>query len=204
MQNDHGPCNFARHKSLPQVWRYMFDRPSGWGKCLRRNGWPKLYLFTEWISDNRIQLRKIKYYFVPVKHNTISHTKGTKTKVKRRPYINLSPPPPSAGYICWWNRVSIGSDDGLSPDRLPNYYLNKYWKIVNWTIGNKIQWSSNRNKKTFHLWKCVWNCRLRNSGRFAQGQMCVKLTNDNSYLILVGERTVSHMLRKINHEPIPC
>ena len=203
MQNDHGRCNFARHKSLPQVWRYMFDRPSGWGKCLRRNGWPKLYLFTEWIADNRIQLRKIKYYFVPVKHNTISHTKGTKTKVKRRPYINLSPPLVPGIYV---------GEIGSALVQMMACHLIGCQTII-WTntgklltglLGTRFSEVRIEIKKTFHWWKCVWNCRLRNGGRFAQGQMCVKLANDNSYLILVGERTVSHMLRKINHEPIPC
>ena len=38
------------------------------------------------------------------------------------------------------NRVSIGSDNGLSPIR---HYLNQCWVIVNWTFRNKLQWHYN-------------------------------------------------------------
>ena len=27
----------------------------------------------------------------------------------------------------------------------PSHYLNQCWNIVNWTLGNKLQWSFNRN-----------------------------------------------------------
>ena len=40
-------------------------------------------------------------------------------------------------------RVSIGSDNGLSPI----HYLNQCWDIVNWTFRNKLQWNINQNTK---------------------------------------------------------
>ena len=42
-------------------------------------------------------------------------------------------------------RVSIGSDDGLSPYSAPSPYLNQWWVSVNWTIKNKPQWRFNQN-----------------------------------------------------------
>ena len=31
----------------------------------------------------------------------------------------------------------------------PNHYLNQCWDIVNWTLGNKLQWNLNRNLNVF-------------------------------------------------------
>ena len=31
----------------------------------------------------------------------------------------------------------------------PSHYLNQCWKIVNWTLGNKLQWNLNRNLYIF-------------------------------------------------------
>ena len=32
---------------------------------------------------------------------------------------------------------------------VPSHYLNQCWLIINWTIGNKIQWNCNWNSNTF-------------------------------------------------------
>ena len=32
---------------------------------------------------------------------------------------------------------------------VPSHYLNQCWKIVNWTLRNKIQWNLNRNSYVF-------------------------------------------------------
>ena len=32
---------------------------------------------------------------------------------------------------------------------MPSHYLNQCWNIVNWTLGNKIQWNLNRNSYIF-------------------------------------------------------
>ena len=55
------------------------------------------------------------------------------TKVLIQDIINSSPT--SAAYISV-NGVSIGSDNGLAP--------NRCWVIVNWTLRNKIQWNFNQ------------------------------------------------------------
>ena len=31
----------------------------------------------------------------------------------------------------------------------PSHYLNQCWNIVNWTLGNKLQWNLNRNLNIF-------------------------------------------------------
>ena len=31
----------------------------------------------------------------------------------------------------------------------PSHYLNQWWNIVNWTLGNKLQWNFNRNSYIF-------------------------------------------------------
>ena len=33
----------------------------------------------------------------------------------------------------------------------PSHYLHQYWRIVNWTLANKLQWNSDQNIKLF--WK---------------------------------------------------
>ena len=52
--------------------------------------------------------------------------------------------PPSFAYVSV-NRVSIGSDNGLSPIR--SHCLNQCWIIINWTLRNKLQWNFNQNTK---------------------------------------------------------
>ena len=32
---------------------------------------------------------------------------------------------------------------------MPSHYLNHCWNIVNWTLGNKLQWNFNRNSNIF-------------------------------------------------------
>ena len=38
-----------------------------------------------------------------------------------------------------------------SPDQATSHYLNQCWNIVNWTIGNKVQWNLNRTLCIFVL-----------------------------------------------------
>ena len=52
-------------------------------------------------------------------------------------------------HICISKLTFIGSDKGLLPGAPPSYYLNLYWNIVNWTLGNKLQWTLNRNLYIF-------------------------------------------------------
>ena len=63
------------------------------------------------------------------------------------------------------NRVSIGSDNGLSPIRR---------QAIIWSNGGLLSIGSlganfNSKYKTFDSRKCVWKCRLRNGGHFVHG-----------------------------------
>ena len=50
-------------------------------------------------------------------------------------------------HICVGKPSIIGSDNGLWT--APSHYLNQSWNIVNWTLGNKLQWDFNRNSNIF-------------------------------------------------------
>ena len=53
-------------------------------------------------------------------------------------------------HICVGKLIILGSDYGLSPGRTaPSHYLNQWWDIVNWTLGNKLQRNINRNSHIF-------------------------------------------------------
>ena len=68
-------------------------------------------------------------------------------------------------HICVGNLTIIVSDNGLSPGRhqaiiwtnavrerplnLITHSLNQCWNIVDWTLGNKLQWNFNRNSYIF-------------------------------------------------------
>ena len=48
----------------------------------------------------------------------------------------------------WWHRS--GSTLALVMAwTAPSHYLNQCWNIVNWTLGNKLQWNFNRNSNIF-------------------------------------------------------
>ena len=46
----------------------------------------------------------------------------------------------------WLSKLTIiGSDNGLPP----SHHLNQCWNIVNWILGNKLQWNFNQNLHIF-------------------------------------------------------
>ena len=55
----------------------------------------------------------------------------------------------------------------------PSHYLNQCWKIVNWTLRNKIQWFFLFEFKHFHSRKCIWKCRLPNGNHLVSASMCL-------------------------------
>ena len=73
--------------------------------------------------------------------------------------ITLTNPTPLWILLTHWGRVThicvsrltiIGSDNGLDIAwSAPSHFLNGWWNIVNWTLGNKLQWNSNRNSNIF-------------------------------------------------------
>ena len=48
----------------------------------------------------------------------------------------------------------------------PTHYLNHFWNIINWSLKNKLQLNFKQNSNIFIQEKCIWKCRLRNSGNF--------------------------------------
>ena len=60
------------------------------------------------------------------------------------------------------NRVSTGSDSGLSPIR--RQAINQWLVIVNGTLRNKLPCNFNKKKQ-----KCIRKYRLRSGGHFVEG-----------------------------------
>ena len=56
----------------------------------------------------------------------------------------------------------------------PSHYLNQYWNIVNWTLGNKLQWNLNQNSN-ISIKKCIWKCCLWNGIHFVSASICQAL-----------------------------
>ena len=53
-------------------------------------------------------------------------------------------------HICIGKLTTIGSDNGLSPGRRQAIiWTNHCWDIVNWALGNKLQWNFNRYSNIF-------------------------------------------------------
>ena len=52
-------------------------------------------------------------------------------------------------HICVGKQTIIGSDNGLSPGRRQAFYLNQCRNIVNWNLGNKLQWKFIQNSNIF-------------------------------------------------------
>ena len=53
-----------------------------------------------------------------------------------------------------------------------SHYLNQHWYIVDWTIGNKLQWNINGNSNIFISKNAFKNHRLRNGGHLVSASMC--------------------------------
>ena len=51
-------------------------------------------------------------------------------------------------HICV-GKLTIISSDNLVAWTAPSHYLNQCWNIVNLTLGNKLQWNTNRNLYIF-------------------------------------------------------
>ena len=78
---------------------------------------------------------------------SISGTRETQNR--RLPCDTLTHLPQVPLVYASGNRVSIGSDNGLSPFRRQSIYLNQCWNIVNWTVRNKFQWNFDKKLHIF-------------------------------------------------------
>ena len=71
---------------------------------------------------------------------------GSEAKIFWENLVHSSPLVP---HICvielgqHWFRKWLGAEQATS------HYLNQCWLIVNWTLGNKLQWNSDKNTKLF-------------------------------------------------------
>ena len=54
---------------------------------------------------------------------------------------------------------------------VPSHYLNRCWAIVNYKLGNKLQWNFNQNTKLSHSRYLIWKYLLINGSYFVQGKM---------------------------------
>ena len=68
-------------------------------------------------------------------------------------------------HICVSKLTIIGSDNGLSPGR---------HQAIIWTNAGILLISVKSQQKCihFHSRKCIWKCRLENSGHFVSASMC--------------------------------
>ena len=67
--------------------------------------------------------------------------------------------------------TTLASDNGLSPDR----HQASIWTnaaILSITPKEHISVKFYLKFKSFHSWKCIWKCRLRNGGHFVSASMC--------------------------------
>ena len=55
---------------------------------------------------------------------------------------------------------------------MPSHYLNQCWNIVNWSLGNKLQWNFNRNSNIFSQEKAFENVVCEMASNFSWPQ-CV-------------------------------
>ena len=74
-------------------------------------------------------------------------------------------------HTCVGKLTIIASDNGLSP----SHYLNQCWNIVNWTLGNKLQWNFNGNSYIFIQENALENVVCEMASILSRPQ-CVKPT----------------------------
>ena len=53
------------------------------------------------------------------------------------------------GLFTHWGRVTHAILTIINSWTAPSHYLNQCWNIVNWSLGNKLQWNFSRNSNIF-------------------------------------------------------
>ena len=71
-------------------------------------------------------------------------------------------------HICVGNLTTIGSDNGLSPDRRQTIIWTNDGILLIWPVGTNF---NDILIKTSYIFfpKCIWKCRLQNGGHFISG-----------------------------------
>ena len=95
-------------------------------------------------------------------------------------------------HICFSKLTTIGSDNGL----LPSYYMNQCWKIVNWTLRNKLQWNLNQNSYIFiqenAFENFVWQMVAISNNSMCEGNYLAVAVTSPCLLICIGEQDGWH------------
>ena len=86
--------------------------------------------------------------------------------IKGALWHSLSSSPPSATYMRQWIGSALVQIMACRLCGAKPFYLNQCWVIVNWNLGNKLQWNLNQNDSQ----KCIWKYCLRNGVHFVQGR----------------------------------
>ena len=75
------------------------------------------------------------------------------------------------------DRFGYGTRRGLAMMMIawpaPSHYLKQCWNIVNWTLGNKLQWNFNRNLHIF-IQENAFEIVVRNLAAILSRSQCVK------------------------------
>ena len=91
--------------------------------------WPS-YLYNEAPFSGKMKSLNWDSPLLPVAENILTHwSRGT--------------------HICVSNLAIIGSDNGLSPGWRQAIIWSNAGNIVNWTLGNQLQWNFNQNSNIF-------------------------------------------------------
>ena len=89
---------------------------------------------------------------------------------------------PHESYMRPWNNNH--SDNALVWPA-PSHYLNQCWNIVNWTVGNNLQWNLYRKLYIFIKKKCFWKYRQEVRGHFVSASMCFKLNHIEWFFFVI-------------------
>ena len=74
-------------------------------------------------------------------------------------------------HTCVGGLVTTGSVNGLSPVRHKTITWADYDFVSTWP-GSTFRWNFNRNSNIFSCRKCIWKCRLQNTGHFVPASEC--------------------------------
>ena len=100
---------------------------------------------------------KILRNFYPMKNEQLHNFMVGEmfNNIKRKIYRSLSPP--GIAYMRRWTGSTLVHVMACRLSAL-SHYMKQCCLIVNWTLGNKPQWNSNRKKNPFHSSK--WNLKV--------------------------------------------
>ena len=79
---------------------------------------------------------------------------------------------------------------------VPSHYLNQWWNVVNWTLGNKFQWHLNWNSYIFVQENASENVVWKIAAILSQPQ-CVKLQQPLRIPLAVEENLTNDMKSKV-------